>query len=146
MILEFLKNNPTVKYILIGAIILVILFFALRQIKGPDAELGTKEYKDDKGNTIQFNPRPYTDNLYSTITSYLYAYSDKQPYLDLLNLNDIEFKLVAQDWNKRIYNKKTDSFGSTMTETLRAAIYNEYGLSSELQSKLLKRFSQLNIS
>lgn len=121
---------------IIAAIALIIFFIAN---KPPEIKEGTVKFKDSEGNVVEFNPKPYTDDLQANI----YAWNEEVPlrdttlYENLYNLSDTEFKLVAQDWNKRYYAKDK--------ETLRMAIFKEYFL-GEIGDKLQNRFKNLNIS
>lgn len=122
----------------VGGIVLVAIIFAMITMsKNNNPTAGTKTYTDENGNQVSFNPRPYTDNLKDEIYSYRTSvFAIQKPYEDLYNLNDTEFALVAEDWNKRYYQLDK--------ETLRQAIYNEWNIS--LQTEIQDKFKRLNIS
>lgn len=99
--------------------------------------------------SVTFAPKAITDALHNAIydpsvwgwnlaTSGLYSLygRDTAIFDKLLSLGDGEFVAVATDWNNR-YQKEDN-------ETLRVAIYGEYGL-GKVGTDLEARFIKLNL-
>lgn len=119
----------------VGGIVLVAIIFAMITMsRNSNPTAGTKTYKDENGNQVSFNPKPFTDDMYQAV--YGYVNSDQKPYENLMSLDDTQFTMVAEDWNKRYFSKDK--------ETLRQAIYGEWFIS--LQDDIQARFKRLNIS
>lgn len=137
--MEWLKKNWY--WLILAAVVLIAIYFAM---KAPSVTAGTTliDTNNDGKGDLAFNPRPYTDALYSTIYSKapwftLSAYRDTKPYQDLLALTNAQVVAVAQDWNERYY--KQDS------QTLLQAIADET-LSADIINPITARFRALNIS
>ena len=132
-----LYQTPKFWYWVIGIVLFAIIAAMIMNNGSSNPQKGTKNYKDENGNVVSFNPVPYTDNLHDEIYSYrtsLFAF--QKPYEELYNLNDTEFAMVAEYWNKRYFSEDK--------ETLRMAIYKELNVS--LQDELQAKFKRLNIA
>lgn len=121
-------------YVVGGIVLVAIIFAMITMNKSSNPTKGTKTYKDENGNVVSFNPKTYGDDMYQAI--YGYVNLDQKAYENLMKLNDTEFTMVAEYWNKEYYSKDK--------ETLRQAIAGEYFIT--LQDDLQNRFKRLNIS
>jgi len=118
----FFAKNPILTYILIGLILAFIIYkWGQKQGKETVPVLPEPIPKPPGGEGVDnfYNPGPLTDRLANQIIGIRWTLRDRGPFDELLVIPDWQFIGVANDWQKRYYNKAGKL-------TLLQAINNEF--------------------
>lgn len=142
------------KYIIIGVLVLVFFIVVYVMVKKKalsDAVPESVEVTDENGNTVTFNPGPYTDALYKEMDKDNRIYGrNLQPHLDLLELSSPKFVAVFNDWNKRYFSKEKrslvqryqDEYGYGFPYSLADA---DHAAFTDVKKKIIDRAKTLNL-
>jgi len=140
----FFARNPILTYILIGGIIAFIIY-KLGQKKGEDTvpilPQPVPKPPGQPGAENSYNPGSLTDRLANEIIGINWTPRDRTPFDELLSIPDWQFIAVANDWQKRYYNKSGKL-------TLLQAINDEWsgwGYFLQLKEQIAQRGQKLGL-
>lgn len=104
----FFAKNPILTYILIGGI-LAFIIYKWGQKQGQDTVPVLPEPipkpPGGEGTENFYNPGPLTDKLAKELIGIKWTLRNREPFDELLTIPDWQFIGVANDWQKRYYNK-----------------------------------------
>lgn len=140
----FFAKNPILTYILIGGI-LAFIIYKWGQKQGEDTvpilPQPIPKPPGGEGTDNFYNPGPLTDRLSNEIIGIAWTPRDRTPFDELLKIPDWQFIAVANDWQKRYYNKAGKL-------TLLQAINNEssgWGYFLRLKEQIAERGQKLGL-